>query len=456
MKPPVGYDYKAPPGYKAAENPTFPKTLYEAAEEILVITPTSTHIPNQPGTYIPPKKLKPKDSYVTPEKNHKPKDAYVPPDKSYKPKDAYVPPEKKLNYDVNPTFPKSFYEAIQAKDYQPPTGYDYQTPKGYSPDQNPTFPANIYEAPHVAPRHHSEAKIPDSGYKAPVGYDYPSPKGYDPAKNPTFPEKLYQAPPKDHHPKTPSDGYLAPKGYDYSAPDGYDPAKNPTFPKRKYFPPTLAPSYQPPAAKEQRHNEGYLPPEGYDYKPPKGYKADDNPTFPKALYEEPTTEYLPPHEHKEAVHPKAFYEEPTKDYHAPEDHKDVTHPKKHEISSLYDIPAPHDSHEHVQDGYKYHPPKGYSASENPTFPKKHQSNKKPALNTGYQAPQIHTTEQPPSSDYLPPSTEDYLPPSITKLPNNYPKHQFNIIIKNKNKPDTSISITPEPPVVSVSHGHHKV
>ena len=62
---------------------------------------------------------------------------------------------------------------------------------------------------------------------------------------------FYQAPQKDHHPKTPSDGYVAPKGYDYNAPDGYDPAKNPTFPKRKYFPPTLPPSYQPPAAKEQ-------------------------------------------------------------------------------------------------------------------------------------------------------------------------------------------------------------
>ena len=40
MKPPQGYDYLAPVGYKAGENPTFPSKLYEAAEEILVVRPT--------------------------------------------------------------------------------------------------------------------------------------------------------------------------------------------------------------------------------------------------------------------------------------------------------------------------------------------------------------------------------------------------------------------------------
>ena len=47
MKPPVGYDYKPPTGYKASENPTFPKTLYEAAEEILIVTPKGHNEENE-------------------------------------------------------------------------------------------------------------------------------------------------------------------------------------------------------------------------------------------------------------------------------------------------------------------------------------------------------------------------------------------------------------------------
>ena len=88
----------------------------------------------------------------------------------------------------------------------------------------------------------------------------------------------------------------------------------------------------------------------------------------------------------------------------------------------------------------------------------------PPENKEYEAPKsfLETLYGPPESEhttegYHPASsTSNYLPPSITKLPRNYPKHHFNIIIKNKNKPDTSISITPEPPILTVTHGEHKV
>ena len=252
-------------------------------------------------------------------------------------------------------------------------------------------------------------------------------------------------------------------GYNYQPPSGYEAEINPTFPKAHYNPP----------------KPGYKPPNGYDYSPPKGYSPEDNPTFPKSSYKEPKIlleeEYIPP--------------------------KTVTHPKKSEISSLkkkgflnYNLPN------------SYKAPTGYSASENPTFPKGadhildllyeepklnhlHQrSNKKPALTLGYEPP--HDNKQP---DYIPPLEESYGPPEDSYDPpketydppketydppkesydppketygppkenygpskENNPLHQFNIIIKNKNKPDTSISITPNPPILTVTHGRHKV
>merc|ERR1711879_939774 len=51
METPAGYDYTPPKGYKAFENPTFPEKLYEAAEEILIVTPTT---PKLTKGYIAP------------------------------------------------------------------------------------------------------------------------------------------------------------------------------------------------------------------------------------------------------------------------------------------------------------------------------------------------------------------------------------------------------------------
>ena len=96
MKPPEGYDYLAPVGYKAGENPTFPSKLYEAAEEILVVRPT----------------LRPTVSPAT------------------TPTDGYIPP----------------------------SGYDYSPPQGYSPDKNPTFPNKLYTAPKQTPKKKKKKK----------------------------------------------------------------------------------------------------------------------------------------------------------------------------------------------------------------------------------------------------------------------------------------------------------
>ena len=111
------------------------------------------------------------------------------------------------------------------------------------------------------------------------------------------------------------------------------------------------------------------------------------------------------------------------------------------------------------------------------------SNKKPALNLDYQPPLRNDDEHHDSdykapqakglTDYIPPLEESYGPPKESYGPpkdvyappdkdsskykeNKNPLHQFNIIIKNKNKPDTSISITPNPPILTVTHGRNKV
>ena len=193
------------------------------------------------------------------------------------------------------------------------------------------------------------------------------------------------------------------KRLNYNLPPGYSAEENPTFPSSLYDPPS------PPAL-----------PGGYDYGVPAVYKADVNPTFPSSLYEEPKprqpeTAYIP------AAKPPTGY-----DYKAPKGYSADENPtfpgKKHPptVSSLYVEPTQASAGYKPPEGYDYQPPRGYEASENPTFPED--------------------------------STSKYLPPSLTQVPRNYPKHKFNIIIKNRNKPDTSISITPQPPVLSLHHG----
>ena len=356
VKPPLGYDYLAPVGYKAGENPTFPSKLYEAAEEILVVTPTVT-----PTT--------------TPTPAHQVTEGYLPPSGyDYSPPKGYSP-------DKNPTFPEKLYTAPKLKskkkkkqkaggsDVSLPAGYDYAAPPGYKAGENPTFPQ-------VSPNYLTPSStVKPTGYSPPAGYDYSPPLGYKPEENPTFPSSLYDPPPAP--PVKPSPGYLPPQGYDYQAPKGYQPDVNPTFPSSLYEEPKPRQPESSYIPAEKPISSGYKPPQGYDYNPPPGYKAEENPTFPAKKYP-PTVSSL--------------YVEPT------------------EASVGYKPP----------EGYDYQPPRGYEASENPTFPEH--------------------------------STSKYLPPSLTKVPKNYPKHKFNIIIKNRNKPDTSISITPQPPVLSLNHG----
>ena len=164
MKPPQGYDYLAPVGYKAGENPTFPSKLYEAAEEILVVRPT----------------LRPTASPAT------------------TPTDGYIPP----------------------------SGYDYSPPQGYSPDKNPTFPDKLYTAPKQKPKKKKKKKKKPDFVSLPAGYDYSPPRGYSAEENPTFPSSLYEEP-KPRQPETgyipaakPTVGYKPPPGYDYNPPPG--------------------------------------------------------------------------------------------------------------------------------------------------------------------------------------------------------------------------------------------
>ena len=162
MKPPQGYDYLAPVGYKASENPTFPSKLYEAAEEILVVRPTLRPTPSPATT----------------------------------PTDGYIPP----------------------------SGYDYSPPQGYSPDKNPTFPEKLYTAPQQKPKKKKKKK-PDF-VSLPAGYDYSPPRGYSAEENPTFPSSLYEEPkPRQPETgyipaAKPTVGYKPPPGYDYNPPPG--------------------------------------------------------------------------------------------------------------------------------------------------------------------------------------------------------------------------------------------
>ena len=505
METPAGYDYTPPKGYKAFENPTFPEKLYEAAEEILIVTPTTPKLtkgyiaPPQGYDYSPPKGYKAEENPTFPQSS------YNPPviDKDYGPRKKVKKHKMKktvsgYNYEapdgykanLNPTFPKNIYETPQIEDiyepphienlyeishaektlgYKPPAGYDYKSPPGYSASKNPTFPSSSYKAPFLEKDYGKDSSYsppPKDSYGPPPKESYIQPKELYSAPS----KESYSPPPKDSYGSTvthtPPSGYIPPTGYDYQPPSGYDPDINPTFPKDHYAPAKL--------------KQGDAPPSGYDYSPPKGYLPEDNPTFPDTSYKKPKTSL-----EKEYIRP----------------HKSLTHPKKSEISSL-------------KDSLTYLPPSKKTTLpkeaehvlellyEEPQLNQLHQrSNKRPALNLGYEPPLLNdykepnymppdnndnnvNYKQPPTlkqRDYIPPlkdgygqPQESYVPPSNDYdppkesydtddtpkesygQPENYPSHQFNIIIKNKNKPDTSISITPNPPILTVTHGKHKV
>lgn len=132
----------------------------------------------------------------------------------------------------------------------PPAGYDYKAPDGYSPAENPTFPDPLYKPP-------TKKKNPKKSKILPAGYDYKAPEGYSPADNPTFPSALYKPPTKKNKSK------VLPTGYDYKAPVGYKPGENPTFPKKLYEPPEPENLYEPPKPDKSYlpPTKSYLPPE---------------------------------------------------------------------------------------------------------------------------------------------------------------------------------------------------
>ena len=337
---------------------------------------------------------------------------------NYKPPDGYTA-------DSNPTFPKKLYEAPKntKEGYQPPDGYDYSPPKGYKASDNPTFPKDSYKGPNIS---NDYAK----------GLDYPAPDGYDPAHNPTFPKKLYQAPTKkpiNYKPlkinhKAPKKidpaGYNPPSGYDYPRPHGYDPSHNPTFPQSLYETPkkVLSSSYDPPSV------TGYKAPDGYDYRTPNGYDPSTNPTFP-----EDKTEY-------KGDHGYAYAPPPTYDpAENPTFPKSFQKPKKPQLDTGYSPPGAQEDDGYEKQSekgaklplqYDYRPPHGYDALENPTFPKKESYH--PTEGYNYQAPPGHDPAYNPT--FPKPSTLYDTPQ------NGYPKHSFNIIIKNKDKPPTELRI----------------
>ena len=295
--------------------------------------------------------------------------------------------------DHNPTFPQEgLYKPPKKTGYKAPEGYDYSTPKGYKPHENPTFPKELYEEP-------KDKYEPPSAEKHKSGYGYDAPQGYSPHANPTFPKELYEAP------KKPEKSYETPAGYDYQTPKGYDPSKNPTFPKSQYETPKKE-TYSPP--------KGYKAPSGYDYGAPKGYKPSDNPTFPKK-------------KHGKVKHPGKNYKAGFDTGYTPPgllDEENQTYPGE---SKGQKLPS----------SYDYTPPEGYDASENPTFPKKSQE--------GYDYP------PPPGQDplYNPTFPHPPLVSSLYTLPGDghaLPKHSFNIIIKNKDRPPTELRINAD--------GHH--
>ena len=466
-KPPTtGYKYDPPQGYLASENPTFPSKLYEAAEEILIVKTPST-VKSDPSDYLPPKGYNPDINPTFPQKHYKA------PKKKVKGKkaDGYNPPSgydykapEGYNAEINPTFPQSKYEAPKIDGYRAPDGYDYKPPDGYNPSDNPTFPEKKYLPPHAS-------TTPAPGYLPPSGYDYKAPQGYDANINPTFPKDHYLPPTQK-----PDHGYIPPDGYDYSPPKGYEADENPTFPKHHKNPNK---KYLPPKAHEisSLPKTGYSTPDGYDYSAPEGYSADVNPTFPhkKTKHHPPAlnTGYEPPvSKMKELLETlEAVYGPPT---------KELIH---QELKSLYSPPKPSIKLEPEygpppppETSYKPPPATDYKPPPESSYKPPPSSSYKPPLATDYKPPvatdygapskeQVHVDEEygPPVTEhhlditYEPDqSTQAYLPPSLTSLPRNYPKHKFNIIIKNRHKPDTSISITPEPPHLTLNHGVEKV
>ena len=456
--PPKGYDYKTPKGYNADDNPTFPKQLYET--------------PDISSKYETPKSKEVSFNYKAPPTHDSLPVGYKPPEGyDYKVPQGYTA-------DDNPTFPKQLYNVPEistdhkettayktpVKGYDPPEGYDYKTPSGYKADTNPTFPKKLYKAPHEVTEYKPPPPSYDSpqkGYSPPQGYDYKTPKGYDAAKNPTFPHNTYVAPneeplaenygPPNIKYKEPPKGYSPPSGNDYETPKGYNPGENPTFPNKI---PTKLPA-------------GYKAPDGYDYKSPKGYEASENPTFPQKLYEAPKTAekkkkesladykaaldtgYTPPgQEHKELHLPRKSNKHKKKpghgysppagyDYNAPDGYnaaENPTFPQKSHTETPdsykppkkeYKAPSKEKPVGYIPpSGYDYPVPENYDPAHNPTFPKHHKKAEGEAGHIGY-------TYEIPSENYDP------------SLNPTYPKHRFNIIIKNKDKPDTELVIRPE-------------
>ena len=485
-KPKLNSGYKPPSSLYTPpkESPSYetPVKEYKPAKELKLKTsyapPTSL--------YTPPKKT---PSYEKPKEKHKYEDlsgsSYNPPSDSYSPPGAKVPksfyqtpktPQKSLKapnklYDApeklkptepgstyapppsykperKPTYPDAVYSAapgISAEVYQItvaeaphvavktlplPSGYDYRAPFGFSAENNPTFPKkDLYQPPKLV------------GNKAPEGYDYSTPEGYKASENPTFPKELYQEPGEDYRPP------LVEKdknGYSYDAPHGYSPHENPTFPKEHYKAP-------------KKPDDGYQTPTGYDYQGPQGYDPSKNPTFPKSHYETSKKEKIP------QSSPAKGYKAPTGyDYGAPKGYNPGDNPtfpktskkehlrgktKKYQagLDTGYTPPGQLGGGQHQEENkkgqklpieYDYTPPHGYDASENPTFPKK------PEEGYHYSAPPSQNPSYNPTFPHRapPPASLYTLPGESHAGGSGYPKHSFNIIIKNKDKPPTELRI----------------
>ena len=378
-----GYTYAPPPGYKSDKNPTFPDAVYSAAPgisaEVYQITVSET-----PHVAVKTLPLPSGYDYRAPfgfSAEHNP---------TFPHKELYQPPPKQAGYKA-------------------PEGYDYSTPEGYKASENPTFPKELYQEP-------EEEYKPPLTEKDKNGYGYNAPNGYSPHENPTFPKELYEAP------KKPDDGYETPSGYDYKGPQGYDPSKNPTFPKSHYE----TPKKDSPKIPHSSPTKGYKAPTGYDYGAPKGYNPSDNPTFPKTSKKE--------HVRGKAKHPGKKYKAGLDTGYTPPGLLGGGQQQQQKETEGQRLPSKYD----------YTPPDGYDASENPTFPKK------PVEGYQYSPPPGQDPSHNPTFPHRPP------PPisSLYNLPGEshvgglagYPKHSFNIIIKNKDEPPTELRINAD--------GHH--
>ena len=376
-----GYKYAPPPGYKSDENPTFPQAVYSAAPgisaEVYQITVSET--PHVAVKTLP-----------------------LPSGYDYRAPFGF-------SAERNPTFPhKELYQPPKQAGYKAPEGYDYSTPEGYKASENPTFPKELYEEP-------EEGYKPPSAEKDKNGYSYDAPHGYSPHENPTFPKELYEAP------KKPEDGYETPSGYDYKGPQGYDPSKNPTFPKSHYETPKKDSSKTPHSSPAK----GYKAPTGYDYGAPKGYNPSDNPTFPKTSKKE------------HVKHPGKKYKAGLDTGYTPPGLLGGGKQQKKEAEG-----------QRLPSEYDYTPPDGYDASENPTFPKKkpdeggYQYSPPPGSDPSYNPTFPHRPLPPPASLYTLPGESH-----VGGSGGSYPKHSFNIIIKNKDSPPTELRI-------DADGGHH--